>query len=192
MIFSFYIALNTNVSKGLYKYTISPVIRFSACLHTLCAQSPLPGEHSSQALLDAQKLFDQQWRSHPTGYPYNTWVESSKLISCQRILVISGIRTLDLRISSQAPLTTRQRHFQAFYSPDRAAFFLDVPDGEVATLVYTAQDVCIVKRKGNVDDDARESFQQRPYSAASVENPQAITWLNWDAKSKKDKISNIL
>ena len=32
-----------------------------ACPHTMCfAQSPLPGEHSSQALLDAQKLFDQQ------------------------------------------------------------------------------------------------------------------------------------
>ena len=51
-------------------------------------QSPLPGEHSSQALLNAQKLFDQQRRSHHTRYQFNICVESSKcrLISCQRIL----------------------------------------------------------------------------------------------------------
>ena len=89
IIFNFYIALNTNVSKRLKKYTITPVIGFSACPHTLCAQSQPPGEHSSRALLDAHKLFDQQWRPDPTGYPFDTWVESSKckLISCQRILV---------------------------------------------------------------------------------------------------------
>ena len=47
-------------------------------------------KHSSQALHDAQKLFDQQWRSHRTRYPFNTWVESSKcrLIFCQRTLVL--------------------------------------------------------------------------------------------------------
>ena len=64
----------------------------------MCAQSPLPGEHSSQALLDAQKLFDQQWRSHPTGFPFNTWVESSncRLISCQRILDATPIECISL------------------------------------------------------------------------------------------------
>ena len=89
IIFRFYIVLNTNVS--LYRYTVTPVIGFNTCPHTMCAQSPLPGEHSSQALLDALKMFDQQWRSHPTGYPFNTWVESSKcrLISCQRIYTIA-------------------------------------------------------------------------------------------------------
>ena len=32
--------------SALQNYTITPVIGFSACPHTLCAQSPLPGEHS--------------------------------------------------------------------------------------------------------------------------------------------------
>ena len=50
---------NNNIP--LYKYIITPVIGFGACPHTSCAQSPLPGEHSSQALLNAQKLFDQQY-----------------------------------------------------------------------------------------------------------------------------------
>ena len=48
------------MSLSALQYTITPVIGFSACPHMMSAQSPLPGEHSSQALHDAQKLFDQQ------------------------------------------------------------------------------------------------------------------------------------
>ena len=57
IISSFFIALNTSWTS-LSALQITPVIGFSACPHTLCAQSPLPGEHSSQALIEAQKLFD--------------------------------------------------------------------------------------------------------------------------------------
>ena len=42
------------MSLSALQNTITPVIGFSAFLHTLCAQSPLHGEHSGQALLDAQ------------------------------------------------------------------------------------------------------------------------------------------
>ena len=86
IIFNFYKALNTNVSKCFTNW----IGHWIQCLpaHNVCTIST-PWEHSSQALHDAQKLFDQQRRSHPTRYPFNTWVESSKyrLISCQGILV---------------------------------------------------------------------------------------------------------
>ena len=82
-----------------------PVIGFNLA-RTHCAQYPLPGEHSNQALLDAQKPFDRQWRSHPTGYPFNTWVENIKYRLLNLAKGFGGrveIRTLDLHISSQAP-----------------------------------------------------------------------------------------
>lgn len=51
-IFSFYMSLSA--LQDIY-----PIIRSSACWHTLCAQSSLAGEHSSKALLDAQNV----WRT---------------------------------------------------------------------------------------------------------------------------------
>ena len=59
IIFSFYIALITNVCMRFTNILLTRSLDLVlAC--TQCAHSPLPGEHSSQALLDAQKLFDQQ------------------------------------------------------------------------------------------------------------------------------------
>ena len=56
------------------------------------ALSPLPGEHSSNTRLKLLSILHVHWLSHPTGYPFNPWVESGKCrsISCQRT------RTADL------------------------------------------------------------------------------------------------
>ena len=49
-----------------------------ACPHTMYAPSPLPGEHSNKSS-KTQLLGILHRLSHPTGYPFNTWVESGKL-----------------------------------------------------------------------------------------------------------------
>ena len=56
IIFRFYIALyNTKMSlSALQMYLLPWASGFQACPHSMYAHSPLPGEHSSQALLDAQ------------------------------------------------------------------------------------------------------------------------------------------
>ena len=71
MIFSFYIVLNTSrtsLSTLQIYYYPSHWIQYLPA-QTVCTIS-LAREHSSQAWLDAHKLFDQQWRSHPTRYPF--------------------------------------------------------------------------------------------------------------------------
>ena len=54
-------------------------------MHNLHSLGSIP----TRRYLTFKNCLTKQWWLHPTGYPFNTWVESSKcrLISCQRILV---------------------------------------------------------------------------------------------------------
>ena len=80
---------------------------------TQSALSPLPGSiPASRRFTGAHMPTQPQFRSHPTGSPFNTWVESSNVdkVSCWRTNVLgdSGIRTrtLSVRVERSHHYTT--------------------------------------------------------------------------------------
>ena len=83
---------------------INPVIGFRLNRNTMYAHFPLPREHSSRSPFCKRRLLIQpHLLSHPTRYPFKTWVENGKRtsMSCQRALVPCPGSNHNLRISSQ-------------------------------------------------------------------------------------------
>ena len=76
-------ALQNNI---LLPRSLDSVLARTHCLHHLHSL----GSILARCYLTLKKLFGQQWRPHPTGYPFNIWVESSKcrLISCNYTISI--------------------------------------------------------------------------------------------------------
>ena len=89
IIFVAYIALNTSgTSDFLSALQNCPVIGFwlarTQCMHFLHSLGSIPTWATRLNMLSIP-----HWLHRPTGYPFNTWVESGKCrsMSCQRTLV---------------------------------------------------------------------------------------------------------
>ena len=85
IITGFYIALFQIMIKALSQCIITPVIGFrdnsALKVHFLHSLGSIP---ASRRFIGAHVPTQPQFRSHPTGSPFNTWVESSNVdkVSC--------------------------------------------------------------------------------------------------------------
>ena len=102
-----------NYDQSASQYIITPVIGFrhnsALKVHFLHSLGSIP---ASRRFIGAHVPTQPQFRSHPTGSPFNTWVESSNVdkVSCWRTKVPceSGnrTRTLSVRVERSLHYTT--------------------------------------------------------------------------------------
>ena len=108
-----YIALFQIIDQSASQCIITPVIGFRSNSAPECSFSTPWGAFRPVAILQARTMPTRpQYRSHPTGSPFNTWVESSNVdkVPCWRTKVPgdSGIqtRTLNVRVERSHHYTT--------------------------------------------------------------------------------------
>ena len=117
-----------NYDQSASQCIITPVIGFrhnsALKVHFLHSLGSIP---ASRRFIGAHVPTQPQFRSHPTGSPFNTWVESSNVdkVSCWRTKVPceSGnrTRTLSVRVERSLHYTTAPPPPRCVISPSGAA-----------------------------------------------------------------------